>query len=79
MKRKDWALIVQMVALVSQLGITMISAVGVAFFIGRLLDRWLGFNLIFTIIFLVLGVGGGFLAVYQLVRRYIRDKEDDLK
>ncbi|AZR74004.1 hypothetical protein BBF96_11735 [Anoxybacter fermentans] len=78
MKSKDWQLIIQMIALISQLGLTMVVSVGIAFFIGRFLDRLLGYSFFLTPFFMIIGVGAGFWSIYQLISRYFnRRKKDD--
>lgn len=77
MKSKDWQMILQMTVLVSQLGLTMIGAVGVAFFVGRFLDRLFGLSVVFTLIFLILGVGAGFWSAYRLIVQATGAKKDE--
>lgn len=70
-KTSNWQLIIQTLALVSQLGLTMLGSIAVGFFIGRLIDQALGYEFFITAIFLMLGVVTGFWSVYRMVRVYI--------
>lgn len=60
-------------ALIGQLGLTVVAAILVSFGIGYLIDRWLGTHL-FRIVFLVLGVGAGYLSASKQLRGFLRDR-----
>lgn len=60
---------VQALALVSQLGLVMITAIGIAAAAGIWLDRTLGTSF-FTILFFFLGAAGGISAAYSLVKQF---------
>ena len=66
--------IVQMLSLISQLGIMMVVSIFGCFFIGRFIDDKLGTGPIFMLIFLVLGIGGAFMSVYKTVIGYTKRK-----
>lgn len=53
-------------ALITQVGISVITPIFVAMFIGWLLDELLKTNSIFMIIFIVLGAGAGFLNLLKI-------------
>lgn len=76
MKSKEWQTVVQLTALVTQLGLTIIGSVVVAFFIGRWIDQLLGLTTVFTLIFLILGVIAGFYSAYRLIMDMTRSKKD---
>ncbi len=68
------------VILISQLAISLISPILLALFIGVKLDEWLGYDGIFSIILLILGVIAGFMNAYNIIMATNRDdkkKEDD--
>lgn len=44
----------------------VVVTIGVGFLLGRLLDKWLNTNILFTILFMMIGVFG---SLYLLVRR----------
>ncbi len=54
-------------ALVGHLGLVMVIAVGATLYIGMLIDRQFGTKAVFTIIFLFIGISGGFLGVYRAI------------
>ncbi|MCQ2491854.1 MAG: AtpZ/AtpI family protein [Lachnospiraceae bacterium] len=70
--------VVKMLFLISQLGITMLTSIFLCMFIGLFLDRKLGTHYFF-IPFLLLGIGGGFKGVYNLIIRANDEGSDDDK
>lgn len=64
----------KMLSLVSQLGIMMVISILGTFFIGRFIDNHLNTKPIFTLIFLVLGIGAAFISVYNTVIVYTKRK-----
>ncbi len=58
-------------ALVGQLGLTMVGSILLGCLIGRLLDGWLGSDPIFMIVLILAGVLGGMFAVYRTVSRFV--------
>lgn len=62
-------------ALFTQVSISMLVPVFICFFVGRAIDRLLGINGIFLIIFTVIGILAGFRSVYMLVRSFFKDKD----
>lgn len=53
--------------LIMQLGVTVVVSVLVGLGIGLFIDSKLGLNGPFTIIFLIIGIIGGFKAAYELI------------
>ncbi len=64
----------KMIALITQIGITMLSSVFVCGLVGYWIDN--RFETHTFLIFLILGVAGGYRAVYSLVKQFIGQKED---
>jgi len=60
-------------ALIGQLGLTVVAAILVSFGIGWLIDRWLGTNFV-KVIFLLLGVGAGYLSAAKQLRAFLKDR-----
>ena len=54
-------------SIVMRFGLTMALSIGIFFYIGLRLDRWLGTKGIFTIFLTVFGVVGGARTVYRQV------------
>ena len=77
MQRKDWAALAQAAALLSQLGFSMVASIGVGFFLGRYLDRLVKSRLVFTLIFLAIGIGAGFITCYKLIMQSVGLKKDE--
>ncbi len=66
--------IFKMIALISQIGITMLSSVFICGLIGYLIDNHFGTHLFLPL--LILGVAGGYRAVYSLIKQFIKKKEN---
>ena len=54
------------IALISQIGISMITPIIVCVLLGNYLDKKLNTGILFLIIFTILGVGTSFLSLYKL-------------
>ena len=72
--REDKRKTFQTLALITQLGLIMISSVGIASWIGVWLDRKLGTSFI-TVVMFFLGAIAGFQAVSRMVRKIFRDED----
>ena len=65
----DWKGILNCLSLTGSLGFLMVGSIFGGFLIGWGIDWLLGTKAIFRIIFLVLGVAGGFANVYREISR----------
>lgn len=54
------------IALISQIGFSMIAPILVGVYLGQFIDKKVGTNGIFTIILIIIGVGGGFVNLFKL-------------
>jgi ATP synthase protein I len=62
----------------SSLGISMVAATFIGLAMGYYLDRWLGTNPWFTLIFLAFGIAAGFRNIFILANRELeRQKRED--
>ena len=59
--------------LITQLGLVIIAAIAIGLFIGVFLDNKLGSEFLFTVVFSIFGVIGGFKAAYQLIKAASKD------
>lgn len=66
MKRKDKVEIAKNFALVTQVGVTIVVTILITLLIGKTLDDWLGTRILFTIIFLILGIASCFKMIMRL-------------
>lgn len=73
-RNRDWA---ENLQIVMQIGLTMAGCIVFCFFVGRLIDTWLGTKGIFTAIFTVLGVIGGGVVVYRQIMEITEIKSKD--
>lgn len=71
---RDW---VENLAVVTQLGLTMVGCILFCFFIGRYLDNWLGLRGIFVTIFILLGIAGGANVCYRQIIEVTDPKPKD--
>lgn len=71
---REYRQVFKMIALISQIGITMLSSVFVCGLIGYFIDSRFGTHTF--IVFLILGIAGGYRAVYSLIRQFVEKKED---
>jgi ATP synthase protein I len=54
----------------STIGLTLVFAIFIGFFIGLLLDNYVGTNYLFKIIGLIIGIVAGFRQVYLMGKKY---------
>jgi ATP synthase protein I len=65
-KHRLWA---EHVAVVSQIGLTLVGCIVFCFFIGRAIDHWLGTKGVFITIFIILGIAGGANVAYRQIMK----------
>lgn len=66
----------RIITLITQIGITMLTSVFLCGAIGYFIDKKFDTN--FLIFFIIIGIAGGYKAVYNLIKQYIHiDKEDE--
>ena len=63
---KDYKDALKNLALISQIGFSIITPILLGLFIGQFLDNKLGTKGIFAIVFIILGVGGGFVNLFKI-------------
>lgn len=66
--------ILKYLSLITQLGLTMISSIVIFLLIGHWIDKIYSTANIFLIIGMILGIGGGILSNYMLLRKFYEDK-----
>ncbi len=69
-KKKDYRFL-RMLALITQLGISMLTCIFLCMIIGRFLSEKLQLDWIFPV-FLLLGILAGFRSCYKMISRFIR-------
>lgn len=73
MKKGDWFQIMRGVALLTELGLVIVVNIGAGFFLGSLLDNWIGIKILFKIIGMLIGVISGFYSDYKLIKKISDD------
>jgi F0F1-type ATP synthase assembly protein I len=73
--KKNKMNIFQNLSLLTHIGIMMILPIFAAVYLGNLADRRMGTNYLFLILFILLGIGSGFLNVYKIVMKDIKKKK----
>jgi F0F1-type ATP synthase assembly protein I len=66
---------VKAVSLITQISISMIVPIVMCLFVGLFLDKLLGTSPLFLLIFIFLGIGGGFRSVYMLTKSFYDDED----
>jgi F0F1-type ATP synthase assembly protein I len=56
----------------TQIGAIMVVSVSLGIYLGRLIDLYLGTQILFTMILLVAGAAGGIVSVYRLVQGLVK-------
>ncbi|MGO1368658.1 AtpZ/AtpI family protein [Senegalia sp. (in: firmicutes)] len=69
MPKKKNSKVLENLALISQIGISMAVPIIGSIFVGSLLDEKLGTNVLFLIIFVILGVGASFMTLFKITSR----------
>ncbi|QUH19098.1 AtpZ/AtpI family protein [Alkaliphilus sp. B6464] len=62
-------------ALISQIGISMVVSIMISLYIGKWLDDRLGTGPVFLFIFIIIGIASAFMNVFKLIEREIRQKK----
>lgn len=65
-RKKNYKDTLQNLGLISQIGISVITPILLGVFFGQFVDKKLGLNGIFSITFIILGAGAGFLNIFKL-------------
>ena len=76
-KNSNWQKIAQAFGMLTLLGITVIVNMAVGFWLGSLIDRLIGSDLVFKITGLIIGVFSGFYSDYRLINDVFGDKDEN--
>lgn len=66
MNRKNNKNMLQNLSLITQVGLSIITPIIVGVYLGGFIDRKVGTDMVFTLIFIILGAGAGFLNLFKL-------------
>lgn len=66
MNKKNQKSMYQNLALITQIGLSIITPILVGVYLGGFMDKKIGTQMIFTLIFIILGAGAGFLNLFKL-------------
>ncbi|NBI06038.1 AtpZ/AtpI family protein [Senegalia massiliensis] len=69
MSKKSTSKALENIALITQIGISMAVPIIGSIFLGNFLDKKLGTNILFLIVFLILGVGAAFMTLFKMTSR----------
>ncbi len=64
-------------ALVGQLGLIMAGSILAGLLVGLYVDRLLGTGYVMSVVLLLIGIGGGMVAVYRLVMKAITARSNE--
>lgn len=73
-KKKMYMEIANTLTLLSQLSLIMLTPILGLSYLGKILDTKLNTSPIFVLIFMLLGIGGGFMGVYKTLKVYMKRK-----
>ena len=73
MDKKDWTQIARGLGLLTYVGIVIIVNIGVGFYLGYLLDNYIGTAMIFKIVGLFIGILSGFYSDYRIIKDVFKD------
>ena len=68
-RRSDQSALLAQVGMVSGLGFVLFAGIGGGYFLGWLVDRWLGTAPIFALILAGMGLAGGLIEILQIMKR----------
>lgn len=71
MKKREVNRILEALAMVGQISITMITSIAISLFIGYIIGKFTGAIWV-TILFFFIGCASGFLGVYRLIKKYLK-------
>ncbi|WFD10602.1 AtpZ/AtpI family protein [Tepidibacter hydrothermalis] len=74
-KKNKWLEALTYLGLVSQIGVYMVVPILVCGFLGGVIDRKFNTGHVFFIIFIVLGIGAGFINAYKLSISVIKKRK----
>lgn len=63
-------------ALITQIGLSVITPILLGVFLGQFIDKRIGTNGIFSIIFILIGAGAGFMNIFKLAGRKRKWKDE---
>lgn len=66
---------IENLALISQIGISMVIPIGMGLYIGKWLDDRLGTGPIFLFIFIIMGVVSSFMSLFKLTQTGLGQKK----
>jgi F0F1-type ATP synthase assembly protein I len=67
--------VIKALSLITQISLSMLTPILMCLFIGVFLDKLAGTSPLFLLIFILLGIGGGFRSVYMITKAFF-DGED---
>lgn len=74
MDKNNWRQIMRAFSLLTEVGLLIVSAAGIGFGMGYLIDNIFNFNLFFKLSGLIIGLAAGFYSVYKLLISTFDDK-----
>ena len=71
--------VLDQIALVSLVGLTVAGSIVFCLWLGHLLDKWIGTRAVFKIVFILLGIAGGAYTAYRQIDRAVDLKPKAVK
>lgn len=74
MKNKNHKDTLKGLAIISQIGFSVITPILIGVYLGQFVDKKIGTKSIFSIIFIILGAGAGFLSLFKISNYQFKKK-----
>ncbi|GFN36191.1 AtpZ/AtpI family protein [Tepidimicrobium xylanilyticum] len=70
MNRKSDKNVIQYLSLITQIGLSVITPIILGVYLGGFVDRIFHTEMVFTLVFIILGAGTGFLNLFKLTGKH---------
>jgi len=67
----------ELLSLVTQIGLIVVMTVAIGAYVGMWLDNRLATGVVFTLLGLVMGIGGALWNVYRTIEGFFRERKDE--
>ncbi|MBC2576316.1 AtpZ/AtpI family protein [Peptostreptococcus canis] len=74
-KKTKWMEIMKSFSLITQLGLIVVICIFGCGFLGIFIDKKIGTTPLFSIIFIIIGIGSAFSSLYRILRSFIQKRK----
>ncbi len=76
MSESPWRQILLSMSLLTQVGLVVVISIIIGLLLGQWLDGLLGTRLVFSLLGMLLGIGGGMVSAFRLLQKAFKDDND---